>query len=250
MLSNLAHKPHPYCLFHLPECECIQKTSTPRNTLLIHRPNILEDYLADVFIAKPRVIASDFTLKSWLSTAMLLLSSSELPIPYHGVIPASMGPISLTSLTSLLPSSLHYTTLPISSKTSPQRPCKQSRLVTTPSSTVFSSLAARSQSVFLSWQAEARNLEMILLLLLKSTVVGCRILLAVNGACGHTFGLYESCGRLLSYHGQSVSQSVSLKDHGMWLELKLTTLMLIRKVMKSSDLSLYPCFRSSYIQRE
>lgn len=47
-------------------------------------------------------------------------------------------------------------------------------------------------------------------------------------ACGHTFGLYESCGKLLSYHGQSVSQSVSLKDHGMWLELKLTTLMLIR----------------------
>lgn len=68
--------------------------------------------------------------------------------------------------------------------------------------------------------------------------------------CGHTFGLYESCGRLLSYHGQSVSQSVSLKDHGMWLELKLTTLMLIRKVMKSSDLSLCPCFRSSYRQRE
>lgn len=49
---------------------------------------------------------------------------------------------------------------------------------------------------------------------------------------------------------QSVSQSVSLKDHGMWLELKLTTLMLIRKVMKSSDLSLCPCFRSSYIQCE
>lgn len=228
MLSNLAHKPHSYCLFHLPECECIQKTSTPRNTLLIHRPNILEDYLADVFIAKPRVIASDFTLKSWLSTAMLLLSSSELPIPYHDVIPASMGPISLTSLTSLLPSSsLHYTTLPISSKTSPQRPCKQSRLVTTPPNAVFSSLAAKSQSVFLSWQAEARNLEMILLLLLESTVVGCRILLVVNGAwlstffsflfsvffpalfcvCGHTFELYESCGRLLSYHGQSVSQS-------------------------------------------
>lgn len=68
--------------------------------------------------------------------------------------------------------------------------------------------------------------------------------------CRHTFGLYESCGRLLSYHGQSVSQSVSLKDHGMWLELKLTTLMLIRKVMKSSDLSLCPCFRSSYRQRE
>lgn len=201
---------------------------------------------------------------------MLLLSSSELPIPYHDVIPASMGPISLTSLTSLLPSSsLHYTTLPTSSKTSPQRPCKQSRLVTTPPNAVFSSLAAKSQSVFLSWQAEARNLEMILLLLLKSTVVGCRILLVVNGAwlstffsffsvffpalfcvCGHTFGLYESCGRLLSYHGQSVSQSVSLKDHGMWLELKLTTLMLIRKVMKSSDLSLCPCFRSSYIQRE
>lgn len=176
---------------------------------------------------------------------MLLLSSSELPIPYHDMIPASMGPISLTSLTSS--SSLHYTTLPISSKTSPQRPCKQSRLLTTPPSAVFSSLAAKSQSVFLSWQAEARNLEMILLLLLKSTVVGCRILLVVNGAwlstlfsfffcfspalfcvCGHTFGLYESCGRLLSYHGQSVSQSVSLKDHGMWLELKLTTLMLIR----------------------
>lgn len=157
---------------------------------------------------------------------MLLLSSSELPIPYHDVIPASMGPISLTSLTSLLPSLLHYTTLPISSKTSPQRPCKQSRLVTTPPSAVFPSLAAKSQSVFLSWQAEARNLEMILLLLLKSTVVGCRILRVVNGAwlstlffffcfffpalfcvCGHTFGLYESCGRLLSYHGQSVSQS-------------------------------------------
>ncbi|EMF14501.1 uncharacterized protein SEPMUDRAFT_148197, partial [Sphaerulina musiva SO2202] len=119
---------------------------------------------------------------------MLLLSSSELPIPYHDMIPASMGPISLTSLTSLLPSSsLHYTTLPISSKTSPQRPCKQSRLVTTPPSTVFPSLAARSQSVFLSWQAEARNLEMILLLLLKSTVVGCRILLVVNGAWLSTF---------------------------------------------------------------
>lgn len=164
---------------------------------------------------------------------MLLLSSSELPIPYHDVIPASMGPISLTSLTSLLPSSLHYTTLPISSKTPPQRPCKQSRLVKTPPSTVFSSLAARSQSAFLSWQAEARNLEMILLLL-KSTVVGCRILLVVNGAwlstfsfffwfffpalfcvCGHTFGLYESCGRLLSYHGQSVSQSVS-QPEGSW----------------------------------
>lgn len=114
---------------------------------------------------------------------MLLLSSSELPIPYHDVIPASMGPISLTSLTSLLPSSsLHYTTLPISSKTSPQRPCQQSRLLTIPPSAVFSSLAAKSQSVFLSWQAEARNLEIILLLLLKSTVVGCRILLVVNGA--------------------------------------------------------------------
>lgn len=161
---------------------------------------------------------------------MLLLSSSELPVPYHDVIPASMGPISLTSLTSLLPSSsLHYTTLPISSKTSPQRPCKQSRLVTTPPSAVFPSLAAKSQSVFLSWQAEARNLEMILLLLLKSTVVGCRILLVVNGGawlstffsfflfffpalfcvCVNigTFGLYESCGRLLSYHGQPVSQS-------------------------------------------
>lgn len=119
---------------------------------------------------------------------MLLLSSSELPVPYHDVIPASMGPISLTSLTSLLPSSsLHYTTLPISSKTSPQRPCKQSRLVTTPPSAVFSSLAARSQSVFLSWQAEARNLEMILMLLLNSTVVGCRILLVVNGAWLFTF---------------------------------------------------------------
>lgn len=163
---------------------------------------------------------------------MLLLSSSELPIPYHDVIPASMGPISLTSLTSLLPSSLHYTTLPISSTKSPQRPCKQSCLVTTPSSTGFPSLAARSQSVFLSWQAEARNLEIILLLLLKSTVVGCRILLVVNGAwlstffsffsvfffpalfcvCGHTFGLYESCG---SYCHIMVSQSVS-QPEGSW----------------------------------
>lgn len=199
---------------------------------------------------------------------MLLLSSSELPIPYHDVIPASMGPISLTSLTSLLPSSsLHYTTLPISSKTSPQRPCKQSRLVTTPPNAVFSSLAAKSQSVFLSWQAEARNLEMILLLLLKSTVVGCRILLVVNGAWLSTLFsfflffplLFFACVDIrlgfMSLAGgychimvsQSVSQSVSLKDHGMWLELKLTTLMLIRKVMKSSDLSLCPCFRSSYI---
>lgn len=203
---------------------------------------------------------------------MLLLSSSELPIPYHDVIPASVGPISLTSLTSLLPSSLHYTTLPISSKTSPQRPCIQSRLVSTPSSTGFPSLAARSQSVFLSWQAEARNLEMILLLLLKSTVVGCRILLVVNGGAWlSTFfsfflfffpALFCVCVNIrlsfMSLAGgyghimvsQSVSQSVSLKDHGMWLELKLTTLMLIRKVMKSSDLSLCPCFRSSYIQRE
>lgn len=121
---------------------------------------------------------------------MLLLSSLELPIPYHDVIPASMGPISLTSLTSLLPSSLHYTTLPISSKTSPQRPCKQSRLVKAPPSAVLSSLAAKSQSVFLSWQAEARNLEMILLLL-KSTVVGCRILLAVNGAWLSTFSFFS-----------------------------------------------------------
>lgn len=205
---------------------------------------------------------------------MLLLSSSELhvPVPYHDVIPASMGPISLTSLTSLLPSSsLHCTTLPISSKTSPQRPCKQSRLVTTPPSAVFSSLAARSQSVFLSWQAEARNLEMILLLLLKSTVVGCRILLVVNGAWLSTFFSFFSVFFFLLFFAcvdihlsfmslaggychimvsQSVSQSVSLKDHGMWLELKLTTLMLIRKVMKSSDLSLCPYFRSSYRQRE
>lgn len=200
------------------------------------------------------------------STAMLLLSSSELPIPYHDVIPASVGPISLTSLTSLLPSSLHYTTLPISSKTSPQRPCIQSRLVSTPSSTGFPSLAARSQSVFLSWQAEARNLEIILLLLPKSTVVGYRILLVVNGAWLSTFFsffpffflLFFACVDIRlgfmslagGYCHITVSQSVSLKDHGMWLELKLTTLMLIRKVMKSSDLSLCPCFRSSYIQRE